>query len=178
MRVLLVNKFYYPRGGDCMVVLNTEAMLRECGVEAEVFAMQYPENLPSRFKNRFASEVNFGGGVGNKLRALRRTLGKDDVQQRFEAVLDEFQPDVVHLHNIHSYLSPVVGQLAHRRGIRVLHRRQAGCAHPPLHEGLAARQRRGMDGGHQVEPPRSGAKHRPVCLPQPIHGRQDEEGWL
>ena len=120
MRVLLVNKFYYPRGGDCMVVLNTEAMLRECGVEVEVFAMQYPENLPTRFKNRFASEVSFGGGVGNKLRALRRTLGVDDVQQRFEAVLDEFQPDVVHLHNIHSYLSPVVGQLAHRRGIRVV----------------------------------------------------------
>ena len=120
MRVLLVNKFYYPRGGDCMVVLNTEAMLRECGVEVEVFAMQYPENLPARYKDRFASEVSFSGGAGNKLRALRRTLGMDDVQQRFEAVLDEFQPDVVHLHNIHSYLSPVVGQLAHRRGIRVV----------------------------------------------------------
>ena len=120
MRVLLVNKFYYPRGGDCMVVLNTEAMLRECGVEAEVFAMQYPDNLPARFNDRFASEVSFSGGAGNKLHALRRTLGMDDVQQRFEAVLDDFKPDVVHLHNIHSYLSPVVGQLAHRRGIRVV----------------------------------------------------------
>ena len=94
MRVLLVNKFYYPRGGDCMVVLNTEAMLRECGVEAEVFAMQYPDNLPARFNDRFASEVSFSGGAGNKLHALRRTLGMDDVQQRFEAVLDDFKPDV------------------------------------------------------------------------------------
>ena len=103
-----------------MVVLNTEAMLRECGVETEVFAMQYPENLPARFKDRFASEVSFSGGARDKLLALRRTLGMDDVQQRFEAVLDEFQPDVVHLHNIHSYLSPVVGLLAHRRGIKVV----------------------------------------------------------
>lgn len=120
MRVLLVNKFYYPRGGDCVVVLNTEALLRENGVEAEVFAMQYPENLPARYQDSFASEVSFGGGVGNLLRAMGRTLGKGDVRQRFEAVLDEFQPDVVHLHNIHSYLSPVVGLLAHRRGIRVV----------------------------------------------------------
>ena len=120
MRVLLVNKFYYPRGGDCVVVLNTEALLRENGVEAEVFAMQYPENLPARYQDSFASEVSFGGGVGNLLRAMGRTLGKGDVCQRFEAVLDEFQPDVVHLHNIHSYLSPVVGLLAHRRGIRVV----------------------------------------------------------
>ena len=120
MRVLLVNKFYYPRGGDCVVVLNTEALLREHGIEADVFAMQYPENLPARYQNRFASEVSFSGGMGNRLRALRRTLGMDDVSHCFKAVLDEFKPDVVHLHNIHSYLSPVVGVLAHQRGIRVV----------------------------------------------------------
>ena len=119
-RVLLVNKFYYPRGGDCVVVINTEQLLRDNGVDAEVFAMAYPENLPARFQDKFASEVTFSGGLGNRLGALRRTLGMDDVRQSFEAVLDEFQPDVVHLHNIHSYLSPVVGQMAHRRGIRVV----------------------------------------------------------
>ena len=119
-RILLVNKFYYPRGGDCIVTLNTEAMLRDCGLEAEVFAMEYPENLNARYKSLFASEVSFGGGMGNLLRALKRTMGMGDVKERFEAVLDEFKPDVVHLHNIHSYLSPVVGELAHKRGIRVV----------------------------------------------------------
>ena len=120
MRVLLVNKFYYPRGGDCVVVLNTEALLREHGIEAEVFAMQYPENLSARYQDRFASEVSFGGGMGNRLRALRRAMGWGDIRQCFEAMLDDFKPDVVHLHNIHSYLSPVVGELAHRRGVRVV----------------------------------------------------------
>lgn len=119
-RVLLVNKFYYPRGGDCIVVLNTEALLREGGVEAEVFAMEYPQNLPSRYSRVFPAEVSFGGGLGNQLRALGRTMGWGDVRSRFETVLDEFNPDVVHLHNIHSYLSPVVGELAHKRGIRVV----------------------------------------------------------
>ena len=119
-RVLLVNKFYYPRGGDCVVVLNTEALLRENGVDAQVFAMEYPENLPTRYQQQFASEVSFGGGLGNQWRALKRTLGMGDVIARFEAVLDDFKPDVVHLHNIHSYLSPVVGELAHKRGIRVV----------------------------------------------------------
>ena len=119
-RVLLVNKFYYPRGGDCVVVLNTEAMLRDSGVEAEVFAMQYPQNLSARYSSLFPSEVSFGGGVGNLVHALRRTLGWGDVCSRFEAVLDEYNPDVVHLHNIHSYLSPVLGELAHKRGIRVV----------------------------------------------------------
>lgn len=119
-RILLVNKFYYPRGGDCVVVLNTEAMLRQSGMEAEVFAMEYPQNLNARYQPLFPSRVDFAGGLGNKLRALKRTMGKDDVKAKFEAVLDEFKPNVVHLHNIHSYLSPVVGQLAHERGMRVV----------------------------------------------------------
>ena len=119
-RVLLVNKFYYPRGGDCVVVLNTEALLRENGVEAQVFAMEYPQNLPAHYQDSFASKVNFGGGMGNQWRALQRTLGRGDVQECFKAVLDDFKPDVVHLHNIHSYLSPVVGELAHKRGMRVV----------------------------------------------------------
>ena len=119
-RVLLVNKFYYPRGGDCVVVLNTEALLRENGAEAEVFAMQYPHNLPAHYEDSFATEVSFGRGFRHQLLAMKRTLGMGDVAERFEAVLDDFKPDVVHLHNIHSYLSPVVAQLAHNRGIRVV----------------------------------------------------------
>ena len=119
-RVLLVNKFYYPRGGDCVVVLNTEALLRENGVDVQVFAMEYPDNLSTHYQDKFASEVSFAGGLGNKWRAMKRTLGMGDVRSRFEAVLDDFKPDVVHMHNIHSYLSPVVGELAHKRGIRVV----------------------------------------------------------
>ena len=120
MRVLLVNKFYYPRGGDCIVAINTESLLRDNGVETEVFAMKYPENLMARYQALFASEVSFGGGMRNMLQAMKRTLGMGDIRSSFEAVLDEFHPDVVHLHNIHSYLSPVVGKIAHQRGARVV----------------------------------------------------------
>ena len=119
-RVLLVNKFYYPRGGDCVVVLNTEALLRENGVEAQVFAMDYPQNLPAAFQGKFASRVAFSGSKSEQWHAMKRALGMGDVRGSFEAVLDEFKPDVVHLNNVHSYLSPVVGELAHKRGIRVV----------------------------------------------------------
>ena len=120
MRILLVNKFYYRRGGDCVVVLNTEALLRSKGHDVAVFAMQYPDNLPSEQSDLFAGEVQFAGGLSAKLRALQRTLGLGDIKASFERLLDEFRPDIVHLHNIHSYLSPVVAQLAHRRGIGVV----------------------------------------------------------
>lgn len=119
-RVLIVNKFYYPRGGDCVCTLNLERLLKLNGHEVAVYAMHYPENLPSRYDRYFATNVDFAGGVGNKLRALRRMLGYGDVRKSFSRMLDDFKPDVVHLNNIHSYLSPVLAELAHARGCRVV----------------------------------------------------------
>lgn len=47
MKILLVNKFYYRRGGDCIVTMNLEQLLKAHGHEVGVYAMQYPENMES-----------------------------------------------------------------------------------------------------------------------------------
>jgi glycosyltransferase involved in cell wall biosynthesis len=119
-KVLIVNKFYYPRGGDCVVSMSTEELLSGNGCETAVFAMQFPENNPSPWQRYFAPQVEFSGSVGAKLRAARRVFGRGDVVKCFNRLLDDFRPDLVLLNNIHSYLSPVLAELAHRRGIRVL----------------------------------------------------------
>ncbi len=119
-RVLIVNKYYYPRGGDCVCAMATEQLLRQRGHEVAVFAMDYPDNVPSEWSDRFASRADFGGGIGQKLKAVRRTLGMGDIRRSFSRMLDDFRPDVVHLNNIHSYLSPVIAEIAHRRGARVV----------------------------------------------------------
>jgi glycosyltransferase involved in cell wall biosynthesis len=121
IRVVLVNKFYYPRGGDCVAVLATERLLRAKGHEVAVFAMQYPDNASSLWEAYFPAEVSFSGTtVGGRIRAAERVFRARDVATRFARLLDDFRPDVVHLHNIHSYLSPVVAQVARRKGLRVV----------------------------------------------------------
>ncbi len=64
MKILLSNKFYYPRGGDCIYTINLEQLLQQHGHKTAVFAMQYPENLPSKWSNYFPSEVKFSPGLG------------------------------------------------------------------------------------------------------------------
>ncbi|MBP5688469.1 MAG: glycosyltransferase [Muribaculaceae bacterium] len=119
-RILIANKFYYPRGGDCIVAMNLERMLKEQGHEVAVFAMQYPENIDSGWNNYYPSQVDFAGSLGNKLKAAKRLMGWGDIKQAFNKILDDFKPDIVHLHNIHSYLSPVLAQLAKKRGCKVV----------------------------------------------------------
>lgn len=119
-KVLIVTKFYYRRGGDCIYVLNLESLLRQEGHEVAVFAMDYPENIPSEWSRYWPSEVSFSGGVGAKIAAVKRTLGRGDVRKRFAELLRDFRPDVVYLNNIHSYISPVVAQMARKAGAKVV----------------------------------------------------------
>ena len=119
-RILIANKFYYPRGGDCIVAMNLERLLKEQGHEVAVFAMQYPENVDSGWNSYYASQVDFAGSLGGKLCAAQRLMGHGDIKAAFIRILDDFTPHIVHLHNIHSYLSPVLAKLAKRHGCRVV----------------------------------------------------------
>ena len=119
MKILLCNKFYYRRGGDCIYTINLEKMLSSHGHRTAVFAMDCAETIENGWRRYFPSEVNFNG-MGAKLRYARRCLGDREVLERFNGLLDEFRPDVVHLNNIHSQLSPIIARAAHKRGIKVI----------------------------------------------------------
>lgn len=113
MKILLANKFYYRRGGDCIYMLNLEKLLKAHGHEVAVFAMDYPENLDTPWKKYFPKNMS-------KLMAFTRPFGSHEVKSKFKKLLDDFKPDVVHLNNVHTQLSPVMAELAHQWGIKVV----------------------------------------------------------
>lgn len=113
MRILLSNKFYYRRGGDCVYILNLEQLLKAHGHDVAVFAMDYHENIDTPWRKYFPRNMS-------RLMALTRPFGSREVKSKFCKLLDDFRPDVVHLNNIHTQLSPVIAELAHGRGIRTV----------------------------------------------------------
>ena len=119
MKILLANKFYYRRGGDCIYVLNLEQLLKENGHEVAVFAMRHAENLQTLWAKYFPSEVEFSPGLKG-IEALLRPFGTLEIKTKFNSLLDDFKPDVVHLNNIHSQLSPAIAEIAYHRGIKVV----------------------------------------------------------
>ena len=119
MKILLSNKFYYRRGGDCVCTINLEELLKRKGHEVAIFAMQYPDNIETPWSKYFPGEVKFKPGLG-MLEALLRPFGTNEVKRKFTALLDDFCPDIVHLNNIHSQLSPVIAEIAHQKGIKVI----------------------------------------------------------
>lgn len=123
MRILLANKFYYRRGGDCIVTMELEKLLKAHGHEVAIFSMQYPDNTESEWSGYWPGNMT-------KAEAFTRPFGARQVVRCFNRLLDDFLPDVVHLHNIHTHLSPVIAEIAHERGIRVvwtLHDSKLSC---------------------------------------------------
>jgi glycosyltransferase involved in cell wall biosynthesis/SAM-dependent methyltransferase len=121
MRILLVNKFHYLRGGAERAYFDTAEILRSRGHEVAFFSMEHPENEPTPWSRFFVSPIEYSAdgrmGTQAKLRAAVRILWNREAEQKIGALMDEFRPDVVHFHNIYHQLSPSVIFAAAKRGI-------------------------------------------------------------
>ena len=119
MKIILANKFYYRRGGDCIYAIELEKILKANNHEVAIFAMQHPENIESQWSDYFPSEVIFKPGP-KMFEAFMRPFGTKEVERKFTKLIKDFNPDVVHLGNIHSQLSPIIAQIAKKHGIKVV----------------------------------------------------------
>jgi glycosyltransferase involved in cell wall biosynthesis len=121
MRIILANKFYYPRGGDCIYTIELERLLKSKGHEVAIFSMQHPSNLVSGFSEYFPSNVDFNKrNFSSLISLLERPFGSSEVRRNFSRLIRDFNPDIIHLNNIHSQLSPVLALLGHRNNIPVV----------------------------------------------------------
>ncbi|MDH6313525.1 glycosyltransferase involved in cell wall biosynthesis [Parabacteroides sp. PFB2-10] len=120
-KILLVNKFYYYRGGDCTATLSLEKLLKKHGHEVAIFSSRHPKNLPSKWERYFPSEIDLSSpSFKNIFSALTRPFFPREVKRKFLQLVHDFEPDIIHVHNIHSYLSPYIVKLATDKGIKVI----------------------------------------------------------
>lgn len=120
MRILHVNKFFYRRGGAESYMLDVAALQQAAGEDVEFFAMDHPDNQPARFEQFFPSYVELGPSDRSLTEGLRiagRVLYSISARRGMEQVLQAFEPDVVHLHNIYHQLSPSILQPIKSAGI-------------------------------------------------------------
>ncbi len=119
MKVVIVNKFLYNRGGDCVAALSLYDLLIKNGHQAALFGVQHEENIKTEWNNYYPSSISVNGGI-NSIKSAFRLFYSDEVIRNFNKLIDDFQPDIIHVHNIHSYLSPVINKTAKKRGIKVV----------------------------------------------------------
>jgi len=123
MRVLHVNKFLYRRGGAESYMLDVARLQQQAGDVVEFFGMDHPDNDLCRFARHFPSYVEFEPAptsLSRRAALAGRMMWSRAAQQGIARVVDEFQPDVVHCHNIYHQLSPSVLRPLAKRGVPVV----------------------------------------------------------
>lgn len=107
MRVLLVNKFHWPKGGSETYHFALAKSLRAAGHEIAFFSMQDGRNLPCEQERYFvpASDYNGKTSLFAKVREALSFAYSREAMRRFEALCRDFQPDVVHMSLVHRQLT-------------------------------------------------------------------------
>jgi glycosyltransferase involved in cell wall biosynthesis len=110
MKILLVNKFFYLKGGAETSLFDTAQLLRAKGHRVLFFSMSHPQNFDSPFSRYFVSQVVFEGPatIRQKIKASLRILYSFEARRKLENLLKEERPDLIHLHNIHHQISPSI----------------------------------------------------------------------
>ena len=120
MRILHVNKFLHRRGGAEAYMEDVAGLQRGNGHRVAFFAMAHPDNRASEFERHFPSRVELNPpprSLHGRAVAVGRMLHSPSARRGIEAVLEEFRPDVVHLHNVYHQLSPSILRPLKRRGV-------------------------------------------------------------
>jgi glycosyltransferase involved in cell wall biosynthesis len=119
MRVLMINKYLFPKGGDAICTLETGRLLEKKGHEVRFWGMDDPRNPDLPLKKLFVRNVDYHqpGGVISRLKMAANLLYSFEAKRKLESVLQTEKPDVVHLHNYAHQISPSILHTIHRHGI-------------------------------------------------------------
>jgi len=123
MKILLINKFFYRRGGAEVVFFQTADLLRRAGHSVVEFSMQHPENEPSPYADLFVDSVDFPTlrGFGPMMREAVRAIYSRQAYRNLTELVRRERPDLAHLHNYYFHLTPAILYALRDAGVPVVH---------------------------------------------------------
>lgn len=107
MRIILVNKFHYMKGGSETYYFGLAEGLRRLGHEVHFFAMQDSKNLSCEDSDLFVSAKDYNGpvSISRKLSEARSLIYSKESLEKFEQLCERVKPDVIHMNLVHRQIT-------------------------------------------------------------------------
>ncbi len=122
MRVLQVHNKYQNPGGEDVVVASEHDLLKGNGHDVYQWIVH----------NDAIKEA----GAGGKMKIAMNSIWSRDAQKEITAIINEFKPDIAHIHNTIPLLSPSIYSACHKANVPVvqtLHNYRTVCPASPLY---------------------------------------------
>ncbi|NIY91789.1 glycosyltransferase family 4 protein [Vibrio diazotrophicus] len=123
MKILLVNKFFFMKGGAETVFFQEREMLARCGATIIDFSMQHEKNVDSAFSDYFVSNVDYHDGKKSLLGSVKTAINfihNSEACEKLKALITKERPEIVHFHNIYHQLTPSIIKVAKSLGCKTV----------------------------------------------------------
>lgn len=109
MKILMVNKFLFPKGGAETYMLQLGETLAAQGHRVEYFGMDDPKRTVGNSWDLYTAPMDFHrNNLLEKASYLSKIIYSREAKQKLYQLLKEFQPDVMHINNFNFQLTPSI----------------------------------------------------------------------
>jgi glycosyltransferase involved in cell wall biosynthesis len=111
MNLLLINKFFWRKGGSEAVYFGEMDLLKSHGHKVIPFSMKDKRNFPSEYADFFVSNIDFeseSSGIIQKLTAAGRIIYSSEARKKISQLLLNNKVDIAHFHIFQHQISPSV----------------------------------------------------------------------
>ena len=121
MKILLINNIHFQKGGADAVYFNTARLLEQTGHEVLFFSAQHINNVPYEHSEYFVTYRDYRllSFIG-KIKAISSFIYNREAYRKLLSFVDEFKPDVAHIHLFLGGLSTSILQALKKRNIPVV----------------------------------------------------------
>jgi len=110
MKILLINKYLFPKGGDAITTLATGDLLKTKGHDVLYWGMDHSLNTEFSLKEYFVRYCDYDNDCGfiEKARVSSNILFSLEAKNKVEKLILKEKPDLVHLNNFAHQISPSI----------------------------------------------------------------------
>ena len=121
MKVLLINNQHYMMGGAHKMYFNTEEILRSNGHEVAFFSTLDNRNIFTPYSKFFIKSIDYKNlSFFNKIMLSFKYLYNKEVKKKLIKLIDEFKPDIAHIHLFYGALSISVLNCLKKKNIPIV----------------------------------------------------------
>ena len=120
MKILMVNKYLYYKGGAETYALKVGKYLEEHGNEVQYFGMASKKNIVKNELDLYTTEMDFHTNKIQRFLYPFKIIYSFDAKKKMKKIIKKFHPDIIHLNNINFQLTPSIIEIAYKMKVPVV----------------------------------------------------------
>ena len=123
MKVLLINKFHYIKGGSETYYFGLGELLKRNGHDVIWFSMQDDKNVPCDQSKYFVEHVDYNQPMSKSqmVKVGLKMLYSLEAKKRMEELILEEKPDIAHLNIFQTQLTASIVDVLHKYHIPIVY---------------------------------------------------------